>query len=124
MVTEKEMKAIYGHMNEDELRNQMTKVADKMSHLYKRYNANLFAGDVRGVDVVNRLLHSAHVKMATIASMLHEAKKRGLNPALRYLPKYIVPCTEIAPIASGVSCQKSRLPVDPQMIALPCFADV
>lgn len=84
MVTEKEMQnckkemeAIYGHMNKDELREQMTKVMDKMSHLYKRYYANWFAGDVRGVEVVNNLLHSTHVQMATIASMLHEAKRRG-----------------------------------------------
>ena len=84
MVTEKEMQnckkemeAVYGHMNEDELREQMAKVMDKMSHLHKRYNANLFAGDVRGVNVVNNILHSTSVKMATIAEMLHEAKKRG-----------------------------------------------
>lgn len=77
MVTEKEMEAIYGKMNEDELRDQMTKVLDKMSHLYKRYNANLSAGDVRGMNVVNNLLRSTRVQMATIEAMLHEAKKRG-----------------------------------------------
>lgn len=73
----KEMEAIYGEMNEDELREQMTKVLDKMSHLYKRYYANWFAGDVRGMNVVNNILHSTRVKMATIAAMLKEAKKRG-----------------------------------------------
>ena len=84
MVTEKEMQnckkelnEIYGVMNEGELRDQMAKIADRMSHLYKRYNANLFAGDERGMKVVNIMMHSAHVQMATIAKMLVEAKKRG-----------------------------------------------
>lgn len=84
MVTEKEMqnckrqlKAIYGDMNEDELRDKMTNVMDIMSHLYKRYYEKWFAGDAWGVDHVDRLLHSAHVQMATITSMLEEAKKRG-----------------------------------------------
>lgn len=83
MVTEKEMQnckkemeAIYGHMNEDELREQMTYITDKMSHLYKRYYANWSASDVRGVDVVNYLLHLARVERETIAKMLKEAKKR------------------------------------------------
>lgn len=73
----KEMEAIYGKMNEDELREQMTKVMDKRSHLYKRYYANLSAGDEQGMNVVYNLLHSTYVKTATIAKMLHEAKKRG-----------------------------------------------
>lgn len=83
MVTEKEMQncknqleAIYGHMNEDELRDKMTNVLDIMANLYKRYYEKWFAGDEWGVDHVDRLIHSAHVQMATIASML-EVKKRG-----------------------------------------------
>lgn len=84
MVTEKEMKnckkemeAVYGKMNEDELHEQLIKVVDKMSHLYKRYYENWFADDAWGMNVVNNLLHSSRVKMATIAKMLKEAKKRG-----------------------------------------------
>ena len=73
----KEMEKIYGKMNEDELRELMKNVMDKMSHLYKRYYTNWFAGDARGADVLNGVLHSTHVEMATIAAMLEEAKKRG-----------------------------------------------
>lgn len=83
MVTEKEMQnckkemeAIYGHMNEDELRDEMKNVMDKMSRLYKHYYTNWFAGNVRIVDAINNLLHYTHVQMATIAAMLEESKKR------------------------------------------------
>lgn len=84
MVTEKEMQnckkgmeAVYGHMNEDELRDQMKNVMDKMSRLYKHYYTNLFAGNERIVDTIDNILHYAHVQMATIAKMLVEAKKQG-----------------------------------------------
>lgn len=84
MVTEKEiqnckrqLEAIYGDMNEDELRDKMTNVMDIMAHLYKRYYEKWFSGDEWGVYHVDRLLHSAHVQMATIAEMMKEAKKLG-----------------------------------------------
>ena len=82
MVTENEMQKcknqleeIYGDMNEDELRDKMADVIDIMTNLYRRYYEKLFAGDEWGVDHVDRLLHLAHVQMATIAAMLEEAKK-------------------------------------------------
>lgn len=81
MVTEKEMQnckrqleAIYGDMNEDELREKMTNVIDIMADLHKRAYAKSAGGDVWGLDVVNRLLRSARIQMATIAAMLEESE--------------------------------------------------
>lgn len=81
MVTDKEMQnckrqlvEIYGEMNEDELRDKMTNVMDIIADLHKRSYAKSAAGDVWGVDVVNRLIHSAHVQMATLEAMLEEAE--------------------------------------------------
>ena len=62
MVTEKEMEEIYGKMNEDELRDQMKNVMDKMSFLYKHYYTNLFAGNDRIVDAIYNRLHYTHAK--------------------------------------------------------------
>lgn len=83
MVTEKEIRncknqleAIYGHMNEDELRDKMTNVMDIMANLCKRYYEKWFSGDEWGLNHVARLLRSARVQMATISKMLEEAKKR------------------------------------------------
>lgn len=84
MVTEKEMQSykkelefIYGDMTENELRDKMKLVTKEMKFLYERFFAKWAAGDMRGADVANRLLHSTCVKTATIAVMLEEVKKRG-----------------------------------------------
>lgn len=84
MVTEKEMRNykmelefVYGVMTENELRDKMKIVSKEMTFLYERFFKKWASGDMRGADVVSRLLHSTCVKTATIAKMLEEAKKRG-----------------------------------------------
>lgn len=86
MVTEEELRAckkkleaIKGCSTEQELRDRLISVMDEMTYLYQCMYREWLDGykNNRNFEYFDKFIHYYEIKMATIAILADEAKKRG-----------------------------------------------